>query len=94
MVVFSRRDELAFHGFHGPSKRREVETSVWSSSELPSFPILLNKKAIKTHTQLFTHLPDKKPAAKLDRKAATNKKATKEHTAPFTHLPGKKPAAK
>jgi hypothetical protein len=47
--------------FSGPGfKKRKLEPVEWTSSECPSFPILVNKKAIKKHTQLCVFLADKK----------------------------------
>ena len=40
-----------------PKKRKTVPQQYWSSSELPSFPILVNKKVLEKHTQLFCYLP-------------------------------------
>ena len=41
---------------HAP-KKRKTEVIEWEPSELPSFPILLNKKAIEKHTRLCVCLP-------------------------------------
>ena len=41
-------------------KKRKTETVHWEPSELPSFPLLVNKKAIKKHTMLCVFLADKK----------------------------------
>ena len=38
-------------------KKRKTEVTEWEPSELPSFPILLNKKAIVKHTRLCAYLP-------------------------------------
>ena len=38
-------------------KKRKTEVIEWEPSELPSFPILLNKKAIEKHTELCVYLP-------------------------------------
>ena len=55
----------------GPaSKKRKVDPIEWEPSELPSFPILLNKKAIKKHTKLCVYLADKK----IDKKTGKEKK--------------------
>ena len=42
------------------SKKRKLDPVHWSSSELPSFPVLLNKKALKKHTKLCVFMADKK----------------------------------
>ena len=44
----------------GPAKKRKVAPVQWSSSELPSFPVLLNKKAIKKNTKLCVFVAEKK----------------------------------
>ena len=51
----------------GP-KRRKTETLTWTSSELPTFPLLVNKKAIKKHTQLCVFLAEKKKDDKGNKK--------------------------
>ena len=38
-------------------KTHKTEVIEWEPSELPSFPILLNKKAIEKHTKLCVYLP-------------------------------------
>jgi len=38
-------------------KRRKTGVIEWESSKLPSFPILVNKKAIQKHTKLCVYLP-------------------------------------
>ena len=45
-----------------PAKKKQKVTSEWDSSELPSIPLLVNKKALKAHQQLFVYQkePDKK----------------------------------
>ena len=42
------------------SKRRKVEPIAWAPSELPSLPILVNKKAIEKHVRLAMFMPEKK----------------------------------
>ena len=45
-----------------PAKKKLKVTSEWDSSELPGIPLLVNKKALKAHQQLFVHQkePEKK----------------------------------
>ena len=38
-------------------KKRKTEVIEWEPSELPSFPILLSKKAIGKHTKLCVYFP-------------------------------------
>lgn len=38
-----------------PAKKKLKVTSEWDSSELPSIPLLVNKKALKAHQQLFVY---------------------------------------
>ena len=42
----------------GP-KRRNVVSVHWEYSDMLAIPILVNKKTIKTHTQLFVFQKDK-----------------------------------
>ena len=51
-----------------PKKRKTVPQQYWSSSELPSFPILVNKKALEKHTQLFCFLTKDDKKGKDDKK--------------------------
>ena len=39
-----------------PKKRKTATQQTWSSSELPSFPILVNRKALEKHTQLVCYM--------------------------------------
>ena len=41
-------------------KKRKTEVVNWDPSELPSFPLLVNKKAINKHTKLCVFLAEKK----------------------------------
>ena len=41
-------------------KKRKVEAIEWEPVELPSFPVLVNKKPIKKFTELLVYLPDNK----------------------------------
>ena len=41
---------------HMPFKKKKVDVH-WSQQEMPTIPILVNKKAIKEHTQLFVYVP-------------------------------------
>ena len=47
-----------------PAKKRKMEVIDWESSQLPSYPCLVNKKAIAKHTKLCVFLADKKKDAK------------------------------
>ena len=38
-------------------KKRKTEVIQWEPSELPSFPILVNKKAIQKKTKLCVYMP-------------------------------------
>jgi hypothetical protein len=49
-------------------KRRQVNTVQWEYSELPTLPILVNKKAIKKHTKLLVFQEEKKKEDKKDKK--------------------------
>ena len=42
------------------AKKRKTHVSEWDSSELPSLPVLVNKKAITKHTRLMVFLAEKK----------------------------------
>ena len=42
------------------AKKRKLGPVEWQASELPAFPILVNKKAIPKHTKLCVYLADKK----------------------------------
>ena len=39
-------------------KRRKTHQVDWSSSEVPSVPVMVNPKAIKAHTMLALYLPE------------------------------------
>ena len=43
-----------------PAKKRKMEVIDWEFSQLPSYPCLVNKKAIAKHTKLCVFLADKK----------------------------------
>ena len=43
----------------GP-KRRKVSNVHWGPNQMPSLPIMVNKKALKTSTKLLVFLPEKK----------------------------------
>ena len=45
-------------------KKRRVENLCWDPAELPTIPILTNKKAIKKHTKLCVFLAEKKDLKK------------------------------
>ena len=47
-----------------PTKKKQKTSVEWGSSELPSIPVLVNKKAISKHTKLAVFL--KEPAKKKD----------------------------
>jgi hypothetical protein len=49
-------------------KRRKVTTVQWDSSELPSIPILVNKKAIQKNTKLLMFQAEKKKEEKKENK--------------------------
>lgn len=49
-------------------KRRKVTTVQWDSSELPSIPILVNKKAIQKNTKLLVFQAEKKKEEKKENK--------------------------
>ena len=49
-------------------KKRKAQVLEWNSAELPSYPILVNKKAIKKHTKLCVFLIEKKKDDKKDDK--------------------------
>ena len=40
-------------------KKRKIDPVSWNSHELPSFPVMVNKKAIKKHTKLCVFLSEK-----------------------------------
>ena len=40
-------------------KKRKIDPVSWSSHELPSFPVMVNKKGIKKHTKLCVFLSEK-----------------------------------
>ena len=46
-----------------PDNKKRKLTSEWGSSEMPTIPILMNKKAIEAHTRLMCFVPEKKPAS-------------------------------
>ena len=46
--------------FNLPAKKKQKTSVDWDSSELPSIPILVNKKAIKKHTKLAVFQKDEK----------------------------------
>ena len=48
------------------AKKRKVTTTSWSTSELPTIPVLVNKKAIEKHTMLCVFQPEKKKLSKKD----------------------------
>ena len=53
------------HAWHVlPTKKKQKTSVEWGSSELPSIPVLVNKKAISKHTKLAVFL--KEPAKKKD----------------------------
>ena len=72
----------------GPvAKKLKSQSAVsWDPSELPSFPVLVNKKAILKSTMLCVYLQDRKPdpAAKKEDKDKKPEPAAKENK-------GKKP---
>ena len=41
-------------------KRRKVSSANWGPNEMPSLPIMVNKKALKKNTKLLVFLPEKK----------------------------------
>ena len=45
-------------------KKRKTHVSEWEPAELPSLPVLVNKKAIKKHTKLSVFQAEKKKADK------------------------------
>ena len=50
-------------------KKRKAVSCEWSSSELPCFPILVNKEPLTKHTQLFCYLcKDEKKETKVAKK--------------------------
>ena len=57
----------------GP-KQRKVASVPWEYSAMPSIPILVNKKTLKQHTQLFVFQKDKQKCEK-------NKETEKTHNA-------------
>ena len=44
------------------AKRRKVDPVDWSASQLPAFPVLVNKKAISKNTMLCVFLAEKEKA--------------------------------
>ena len=42
------------------AKKRKIHASEWDSAELPSLPVLVNKKAITKHTRLMVFQAEKK----------------------------------
>ena len=42
-----------------PSKKKK-EALEWEAPEMPTIPVLLNKKALKEHVRLVVHLPERK----------------------------------
>ena len=44
---------------HMPTKKRKLTTE-WDSKDLPTIPILVNKKALKAHERLVVFVPEKK----------------------------------
>ena len=53
-------------------KKRKTHVSEWEPAELPSLPVLVNKKAIKNHTQLSVLQAEKKN----DDKGKTSQKSS------------------
>ena len=49
MITWTQKIEMSLPA----PKRRKTESCVWNCSELPSFPVLVNRKALKTHTPSF-----------------------------------------
>ena len=56
-------ENMSFHQktevkLSGPAlKKRKMDPVEWAASEMPSIPILTNKKPIGKHTQLLMFLP-------------------------------------
>ena len=43
-----------------PNNKKRKHTVSWSSSELPTIPLLVNKRSIEKHTQLLTYVAEDK----------------------------------
>ena len=54
-------------------KRRKVVSVPWESAEMPTIPIMVNKRALKKHTQLFVYQQDKKNEDKKNGDKKKNK---------------------
>ena len=63
-------EQLIKASLPGPKKRNVVSVH-WEYSEMPSIPILVNKKTLQKHTQLFVFQKDKQ---KCEKNKETEKK--------------------